>query len=154
MSAVIQDLPNLFYRGNFSLKRRRDYTDAYLQAEYPNGYTSEAAIVGMAIREWDLTYSALVPATIQLPNGQTKDRLSYVWDFYCDSKDNGNRPFYLIDPAEQKRYLCVFKDRVIEVEMMNYTLSTTGLTIRQTFLKTMNFLDDGSIGDDQNPAQI
>lgn len=154
MSAVIDQIPTLLYRGNFSLKRRKDYSGVYLQTEYANSYASEAAIIGTKIREWDLTYSALVPAMIQLPNGDLKDRRSYIEDFVDDSQMNGNRPFYLTDPADNKKYLCVFKDKLIEIEMVDYKLSTAGLTIRQRFIKTMNYLDDGSLGDATNPASI
>lgn len=144
----------LIYRGNFSLRRRKDYSNAFLEAEYPNGYASPPIVIGRPLRSWDLTYSALVPAMVNPPNALPKDRLSYVWDFFCDSKDNGNRPFILICPADNKKYLCVFQDSLIEVEMMNYMLSTTGLVIKQRFVKDLNFLDDGSMGDATNPNSI
>ena len=143
----------LYYRGNFSLKRRKDYSDAILSADFPGGYGRDT-IVGRPLRSWDLTYSALVPVMVAPPDEQPKDRLSYIWDFYCESKDNANRPFILVDPQDNKKYLCIFTDNIIEVEMMNYRLSTTALGIKQRFVKGYNFLDDGSLGEDDNPASI
>jgi hypothetical protein len=146
-------LQRLIYRGNFSLRRKKDYGDALIRTRYGGGFT-ETAIIGAGLRSWALTYSALTNSPITLPSGLIKSRLDYVWDFFCDSKDGGNTRFILTDAKDNKDYLCEFTDDAIEVEMVNFLLSTTGLNIEQVNVKGINTLPDGSLGDAGTGVEI
>jgi hypothetical protein len=149
------DYPTLEYRGNFHVKCGIDHAGALLSAEYAGGYR-EDVVVGVPLRDWSLTYSALINrAMITLEGGAPIDRASYVWNFYNESKDNGNRPFRMRCPRDGKFYLCFFPQDRMEFEMVNRRLSTTGLQIKQVYVRGVSTLDDGSLSDDViNPDEI
>lgn len=146
----------LIYRGNFALTRRVDYGGSLLGTKYAGGYR-EDVIVGSpnGLRSWTLNYTALNSRVMVQPKGaEPKDRLSYVWDFIRESKGGGNLPFILTDPEDGKDYLAVFTDDLFEVEKLDLFLSTTGLNVEQVYVRGVNTLDDGSLGEATNSDEI
>lgn len=148
----IEGIRQLQYRGNFALKRRKDYTGAILSVRYTGGYREDVTIA-QPLRGWSLTYSALTNTLVPLTDAEPVDRLTYIWDFYCASKDNSNAPFIVAD-LDNKLYLCVFTEQLIETSHVDYKLATTGLQLEQVYVKGVNTNADGSIESGDNPDRI
>jgi hypothetical protein len=150
------EFQRLLYRGNFALKRKLDFSESLLSTRYAGGFR-EDVIVGSpnGLRSWSLTYSALINrVNLNLPGNIIKDRLSYIWDFFSASKSGGNIPFIITDPEDNKDYLAIFSALFIEVDKVDFYLSTTGLQIEQLFVRGVNTLADGSLGTAENPDEI
>jgi hypothetical protein len=151
----MSDIPTLIYRGNFEVTARIDYAGALLSAEYGNGYR-EDAVVGIPLRSWALTYSALNRrVNVQPQDAEPIDRLNYIWNFVTSSKDNGNALFKLRCPRDGKLYLAYFPEDILELTLVDRYLATTGLQIKQRNVRGINTLSDGSIADEiVNPDVI
>jgi hypothetical protein len=135
----------LIYRGNFQLTAGIDYGGALLSAKFPNGYR-RTAVVGVPLRDWKLTYSALHRRVkVQLPNGESMSRLDYVWAMYCSSKGSGNYPFVLRCARDGKLYLAVFTDDRLEYSLIDQFLATSGLAIEQAAVRGVTTNADGSL---------
>lgn len=135
----------LVYRGNFEVTAGIDYGEALLCAKYPFGYM-ETAVVGIPVRDWALTYTALHRRVkVQLPNGEAVSRLDYVWSFYGGSKGAGNEPFILRCPRNGKLYLAYFPDDRLEYRLVDHFLATAGLSIKQMNVKGVTTNADGSL---------
>lgn len=150
------EYPRLRYRGHFDLKRRKDYSRVNLSAEYPNGYR-EDIIIGVPLMSWSLSYPSLSDrAYIALENGDRKTRREYIEDFVDASILNGNAPFVIEDPLNGKDYLAIFAQDTLElsVTFTQFLLSSANLEIKQVNVKGVNTLADGSLGLNDNPAQI
>jgi hypothetical protein len=143
------DYPLLVYRGNYRVTLGASYEGSILSAEMGGGYRRDEVIFPK-ILTGKLTYEALEKRVWVQPaeGGPPKSRLDYIWDFYCGSKDNANRPFRMRSPRDGKMYLWFFPENGIELEMMNRNLATTGLKVQQVYVKGVATLDDGSLADD------
>lgn len=151
-----QHFKRLIYKGNFAFTRAINFGAALLSAAYPGGYR-EDVIVGdtRGLRSWKLTYSALHRhVMVGIENGQEISRPDYIGNFFAWSKAGGNLPFIITDPHDGKDYLVIFKDDELSYEMANHFLSTTGLQLEQVYVRGVNFLDDGSLGENTNDATI
>jgi hypothetical protein len=148
------ELKQLLYRGNFSLSLGIEYEGVILSANYPFGYR-EDAVIGAPLRLWQLNYTALHKrVNVQLPNGERASRLNYVWGVYCESKDNGNRPFILRCPRDDKFYLAYFPENNLQIQMVDSYLATAGLPIKQLRIKSVATNADGSLDEDDLPVTI
>jgi hypothetical protein len=149
--------PELRYRGNFGVTIGVDYSASYLRAEYGGGY-SETEVIFPGLMTAKLNYPALHSRVNTAgENGVPVDRLTYIWTFYRSAMDAGRRPFVMRvpPPLPEKLYVWEFTDDTLDLTAVNRFLATTGLSIRQVYVKQMNFLPDGSIGDaDLNPARV
>ena len=150
------EYPELLYRGNYSLTVGASYEGSILSAELGGGFRRDE-ILFPKLLFGRLTYGALSKRVTVQPEGgaEPKSRLDYVWDFYCDSKDNANRPFRMRSPRDGKMYLWFFPENGIELEMLNRNLATTGLKVQQVYVRGVATLDDGSLADDgDGPADV
>jgi hypothetical protein len=137
----------LLYRGNYSLSIGKDFSGSILSAELGGGYRRDERIFP-GLMTGKLNYSALSKRVkVRLPNGEMVDRLPYIWFFYCNSKDNGNEPFLMKSPLDNKTYLWIFPDDGIEIEMVDRFLGTTGLTVKQVNVQGVLTNSDGSINE-------
>ena len=147
-------LSQLLYRGNYSLTLGINYDGALLSAEYPFGYR-EDAVIGVPLLYWRLSYTALHKRVgVQLPDGERASRLNYVWGMYRESKDNGNRPFILRCPRDEKFYLAHFPENNLELEMVDQFLATAGLPIKQLRVRGVSTNTDGSLNEDTLPITL
>jgi hypothetical protein len=151
--------PRLIFRGFFPL-RRTTQEDYILSTEYPGGYRDDAIIgAPVDLLTWELSYPHISHLHyIELPNGERKTRFEYLRDFRRDSKINGNRPFVIQDPVDGKDYLAIFADDSVSMDVTKtpeqpMQMATTML-IKQVFVRGVNFLDDGSLGDYTGNAEI
>lgn len=151
--------PRLIHRGHFPL--RRITTEDYLiGTEYPGGYR-EDAIVGAPIElhAWELSFPYVSHHKyVELPTGERKTRFEYLRDFRRASKANGNWPFVIQDPVDGLDYLAIFADDSVSMTVTKtpeqpMQMETTML-IKQVFVRGVNFLDDGSLGDYTGNAEI
>jgi hypothetical protein len=149
--------PELIYRGNYAVTVGVDYSKSFLRADFGGGL-SETETVFPGLLYAKLNYSALHSrAMVQPEDGEPTDRLTYFYSFYRESMDNGIRPFVMRvpRPLTEKPYLWEFTDLNLEFSLVDQFLATTGISIRQAFVRGMNFLNDGSIGDEtDNPATV
>ncbi len=145
---AFSDYPILRYRGNFDLERVIDYSGVNLSTKYPNGYR-EDVIIGIELRNWGLTYSALTETgMVTVSDGVQLSRREYIESFLHTSKINGNAPFIINDPVDRKNYLSIFSEDVLKysVTMTHQLLSSTGLKIEQVYVTGETFNSDGSFG--------
>lgn len=149
------EFPELIYRGNFSLTVGASYEGAILSAELGGGYRRDEVIFPKLLFG-RLAYKALEKRVwVEPPDAEPTNRFDYIWNFYCDSKDNANRPFRMRSPRDDKMYLWFFPENNIEIEMMHHYLGTTGLKVQQVYMQGVNTLPDGSIADEvDNPDEI
>jgi hypothetical protein len=104
-----------------------------LKADFGDGY-GEAAVIGTpaGVRSWNVKISVLPNLTIACNkpiNSQT--RAAYLWSFFCASKQQGDRPFWLFDYYDQKSYLASFVDDSLSYDMLTGKLFSSGLNLRQ-----------------------
>jgi hypothetical protein len=121
-------------RGNFAVTIVASYDHAILSASYGGGYREDEIIFPRLLRA-SLNYSALTPVTWTLEDLSTPTRLQYLWDFFCTRKENGNEPFLMQDPREQKWFLWCFEDSELEYEMLHFHLATAGLKVKQVYVR-------------------
>lgn len=139
------EIPTLIYRGNFSCAAGIDFAGTMLAAEFGGGYRTDEVVMP-PLRYWSFTYSALSRrVNVQPPNAEPIDRLSYIWNFYYQSKLNGNRPFKVRCPRDNKLYLAYWPDGNLEMSLADQFLATTGLQARQLYMRGVNTLPDGSL---------
>jgi hypothetical protein len=154
MSAL--ELPELVYRGNFQVVVGIDYAGTILSAEFGSGYR-EDEVVGLPLLTARLNYEALTRRAFIRPPDSAKpvDRLEYIWNFYCDSKDRGNRPCRMRSPRDERMYLWFFPDDNLTLNMIDAYCATGGLALKQWRGRGVNTLDDGSVADEVvNPDVI
>lgn len=140
--------PQLIYRGNYQLTAGIDFGGTMLSVEYGGGFR-EDEVVFPPMRKWSLTYSALSKrVAVRLRDGETASRLNYVWNFYVESKAGGNIPFVVRCPRDEKLYLAYFPDDALEMTMVDNYLATTGLALRQVYVRGVSVNADGSVDED------
>lgn len=151
--------PRLLYKGHFGFKRTSE-EQYVLSTEYPGGYRDDA-IIGAPIDllTWELTYSNTSQLIyVELPNGARKTRFDYLTDFRHDSKANGNRPFVVQDPLDKKDRLAIFADNSFEMsvskDVSSPMLIATTMIVKQVFVRGVDFLDDGTLGEYTGNAEI
>jgi hypothetical protein len=148
--------PELKYRGHYDVVAGYDFAGTMLSADYGGGLR-EDEVIFPPLKYWKLRYDSVSRRVYVQPEGNAEPKLRevYLRDFVLDSKTNGNRPFVMRCPLDNKPYLCVFDTDTLEFDLLNLMAMTTGLSIRQVYVRQMNFLPDGSIGSEiENPAQI
>lgn len=135
----------LVYRGNFECSVGADYSGSFLRADYGGGY-SETEVIFPRLLTARLSYSALTRgAKVRLPSGESLDRLTYVWSFYCRQMDNGREPFLMRSPLDGKMYLWEFAEESLEITLVDLKLGTTGLALKQVYVRGVATNADGSI---------
>lgn len=140
--------PQLIYRGNYQLTVGADYAGAHLRADYGGGY-SETETVFPGLLTARLNYSALSKrVNVRLRDGETATRLNYIFNFYRARMDAGREPFVMRSPLDDKLYLWEFADDALEVTMVDMYLATTGLAVRQTYVRGVATNADGSVDED------
>jgi hypothetical protein len=145
----------LIYRGHYEVVCGIDFSGTMLTAEYGGGLREDEVILP-PVRYWKLTYEQVNRHRMVTPDGgEPKTRENYLWDLYVGSKLNGNRPFAMRCPRNGKAYLCFFDEDVFEMTLLNLKAMTTGLSIRQTRVRGVSTLPDGSIAEaGENPSVI
>lgn len=145
----------LTYRGNYQLTLGADYSGAILSAEFGGGYRVDETIFPKLLYG-KLTYSALLrrPKTLTNSEGKLVSRLRYVWDAYTYSKDNGNEPFVMRSPLDDKPYLWIFGEDNLEITLVDQLLATAGLSVRQVRVKGVATNADGSLDVDDGVPVI
>lgn len=149
------EYPRLQYRGNFRVTAGIDYEGTTLGVEYGGGL-SERETIFPPLRYWKLSYPELSrDAMIQLPSGELISRLDYVWNFYCDRLNKGGVPFTIRCPRDKRLYLAEFTDLRLEYELADLFLASTGLSMRQAYVRHMNTLEGGALDEGlENPSTI
>lgn len=137
----------LAYRGNYQLTVGVDYSASHLRAEFGGGY-SETEVIFPGLLTARLTYSALSKRVgLAVRGGVRLSRLDYIWNFYRTRMDGGNEPFVARSPLDDKLYLWEFAETSLEFSMVNQHLATTGLALRQTYVRGVSVNADGSVDD-------
>lgn len=150
------EFERLEYRGNFQVTCDLDFSESLLSARYPGGFR-EDVIIGSpnGLRTWRLTYANLNRDVLFKPtNGEPISREQYIWQFYARSKSGGNLPFIITCPLDRKDYLAIFTEDKLSYVLVDRRVRTTGLAIEQVFVKGVNTLEDGSLGEATNPDEI
>jgi hypothetical protein len=151
-----QAFPRLLYRG-FAARRRIDFNETLLSASFPGGYREDIVVGSVnGLRSWQIGYNRLyTDLYVTVPGGHRVSRLDYIWQLYVESKREGNRPIVFTDPHERKDYLCYFPQNVLDINRVNHELSNTSLEIEQVFVRGVNTLEDGSLGETEgNPDEL
>jgi hypothetical protein len=94
---------------------------------------------------------------VETTPAQIETEANYLWNFFCRSKtgyDDIDHPFVVKNLRDGKDYLCVFTGNEISYEMFMTKLYSSGLDLEQVTLPDVNTLDDGSLGEADNPQEI
>lgn len=149
------DYERLVYRGNFRCEVGIDYSGSFLEIDYGGGLgESEKVFPGLLTAK--LSYPELDrDVMIVTPAGEAVSRLFYVWDFYRRQMDNGRRPFEMRSPLDKKLYLWQFADLSLSIDLINLYLGSTGVTLKQTYVRHMGTLPGGALDEGvENPSTI
>jgi hypothetical protein len=131
----LPDYPVLIYRGHFRMSSGVSYKDSLLTAEFGGGLET-AEVIFPRSHYASLNYSNLHrDALIEVEEDVFVDRMTYLCDFYCNSKDNGNEPFLMKNPRDGKWFLWKFEDDDLTIELMNLFAGSTGLKIKQVAVR-------------------
>jgi hypothetical protein len=152
-------------RGHFRCEVGIDYSGAFLGIEYGGGLDeSERVFPGLLTAK--LSYPHLdrdvpvhlPPEDIQalgLPFDREVDRLTYVWTFYRRQMDAGRRPYIMRSPLDKKLYLWRFTDDSLSIELVDLYMGTTGLSMKQAYVRGLNTLEGGALDEGfENPSTI
>ena len=135
-----------------------DIEFSILEIDYGDGY-DDSALIGSSLgtRSWRFLYKVLpgtMDSPVQVGAATLQSRADYIWDFFCRRKAEGNGSFTLTCPRDGKRYLAKFVDHKLSYEMFMTKLFSSGLSIKQRRERGVNVLEDGSLGEFENPAAI
>lgn len=153
MSAL--EYERLIFRGHFKCEVGIDYSGSFLSVEYGGGLDeTEKVFPGLLTAK--LSYPHLDrDVMVQLPSGELVSRLDYIWGFYRRQMDNARRPFLMRSPLDKKLYLWKFADDSLSIELVDLFMGTTGLSMRQAYVRHVNTLEGGALDDGfENPSTI
>jgi hypothetical protein len=154
MSAL--EYERLLFRGHFHCEVGIDYSGSFLGVEYGGGLDeTEKVFPGLLTAK--LSYPELDRDVLIMPPGAVEpvSRLDYIWGFYRRSMDNARRPFLMRSPLDKKLYLWKFADDSLSIELVNLFMGTTGLSMKQTYVRHMNTLEGGALDEgEENPQTI
>lgn len=125
----------LIYRGHFKVTIGLSYKDSLLSASYGGGYR-EVENIFPPLRSANLSYPTLHrDAMIEVAEDTFVDRLTYIYGFYKDSKDTGNKPFLMKSPLDGKWFLWVFADDELSIELFDLYMGGTGIKLEQVYVR-------------------
>jgi hypothetical protein len=153
MSAL--EYERLVFRGHFRCEVGIDYSGSFLGIDYGGGLEeSEKVFPGLLTAK--LSYPWLDRDVMVQPwSGEPVSRLEYIWGFYRRHMDNARRPFVMRSPLDKKLYLWKFADDSLSIELVDLYLGTTGLSLRQAYVRHMNTLEGGALDEGvENPSTI
>jgi hypothetical protein len=132
---ALPDAPILQYRGHFKCEVGISYKAAKLTTGYGGGYR-EAENIFPPLLYGSLSYPTLHrDAMIETEPDVFVDRLTYIWNFYTNSKDNADEPFLMKSPRNGLWYLWYFPDDDLTVELIDLYMGSSGLKIEQVYVK-------------------
>jgi len=151
----MSEYERLVYRGNFRCEIGVDYSGSFLSIDYGGGL-DETEKVFPALLTAKLSYPELDRDVLIQPHaGEPIDRLAYIWGFYRRSMDNARRPFEMRSPLDKKLYLWRFADDSLSIELVNLFMGSTGLSLRQAYVRHVNTLEGGALDEGvENPSTV
>lgn len=119
--------------GSFGLEEEISFD--FLEADYGDGY-EDSALIGSAagLRAWRLKYNVLPGTLDNAPEAgplSMQSRADYLWDFFCQRKAEGNKPFIITSLRDGQQYLVKFVEHKLTYTMFMVKLFSTGLSLRQ-----------------------
>jgi hypothetical protein len=118
-----------------------------LKKDYGGGFES-SVLVGKphGLRRWNLSGELITDLAEQSVGEKTV--FQYLWDFFRYHVTNGNKPFYIVNPNNQRKYLVSFIDSILSFEVFTAKLFASEITLKQRKVENMYFeADEGSVFD-------
>ncbi len=152
----MSERPRLEEVGDFGLTRTIRFAEERLPLGLKRRMRARLDDVRGAL-SWRLVFKVLPKSSdggIWLDEVTLLSRADYLFYFFCARKREARESFIIRCPTDGKDYLAAFVDSELTYEMFSARLFSSGVQIEQVDEADIYTLDDGSLGNSDNPARI